>query len=58
MALLLAVPLAMGVWFFASPPTERATACRLSLSWALGASTIVLPWLARNVMGLWHDPAL
>ena len=50
MALLLAVPLAMGVWFFASPPTERATAWRLSLSWALGASIIVLPWLARNVM--------
>ena len=50
MALLLAVPLSMGVWFFASPQTERAIAWRIGLSWALGASIIVLPWLARNVM--------
>ena len=49
MALLLAVPLSMAVWFLASPQTERATTWRVGLSWALGTSIIVVPWLARNV---------
>jgi hypothetical protein len=40
----------MGIWVLVSPPMERFRTWRVGLSWVLGASLIVLPWLARNVM--------
>lgn len=54
LALLLATSLSMVIWLAGSPPGDRARQLRISLSWALGAAIIVLPWLARNVMVFGH----
>ena len=49
-ALLLAAFVSMGVLFFVSPTFEKSRTWKISLSWVVGASIVVLPWLARNLM--------
>jgi hypothetical protein len=49
-AFLVAAPLSMGAWLLISPLSDKAKTWKLSLSWVLGASILVLPLLARNVM--------